>query len=364
MLKVLVIKPSSLGDIIHCAEAVESIARARLDCRVSWVVNSEYADFVRELPGVFDALAFPRSRFRLSRFPFWLPEAASWFVSLRQGFDVAVDFQGLQRSGLMALWSGAQERFGFREAREASWIYYNRPVEVPRSLCHAGDKVNYLASQVLERSDLLSSASRAQTVPGTSENGERFRITVPNAVHEAVRSVLGDVRGPILALCPGSRWASKRWPTARWVELLGLLAKAHSDVHPVFLGAPDERAEIEAIIGEARVPADCLAGRVDLWQTAAVLESAVAAVTMDSAPLHLAVAVGTPTVSLFGPTDPERVGPRGEEHRILRKDLDCLGCYERECPLERRVCLPEVDAREVLEAVESTFQSITPKITQ
>ena len=354
MVKVLVIKPSSLGDIIHAAGGVESIARRCPDCQVSWLVNEEYASFVSELPGVYEALPFPRGRFRRQRFPLWLPEVASWLRGLRRGFDVAVDLQGLQRSGLMARFSGARERFGPLTARELGWIHYNRRIAIPDELHHAVDRVNYLVEQVIARSAFLLSDGGGGPPPVRT-----FRMPVPPAAGDLPRAELGDDLGDdqrdILALCPGTRWPSKRWPAERWVELLELLGKRQPRLRPVFLGAPAEATSIEAIVGKATVPSRSLAGRIDLWGAAAVLESAVAAVTMDSAPLHLAAAVGTPTISLFGPTDPGRVAPRGPRHQVLRKDLDCLRCYCKECPLERRACLPDIGAEEVLEALEKVM---------
>ncbi len=347
MVKVLVIKPSSLGDIIHSAAAVEAIARSRPDCRVSWLVNEEYAEFVRELPGVFDVLPFPRGRFRRHGFPFWLPRAASWLWSLRGDFDVAVDLQGLQRSALMARVSGARERFGPRNARELAWMHYNRPVDVPAELRHAVDRVNHVAREVLARSECLVSDGVRAAAPR-----QDYRLPVPAAARSAAQARLGNSSGPLLALCPGARWSSKLWPEERWVELLRGLRERHGEIEPVFLGTPGEAAAIDEILRRSAVPGRSLAGRIDLWQTAAVLESAAAAVTLDSAPLHLAAAVGTPTVALFGPTDPRRVAPRSPEHTVLRPDLDCLGGYERHCPLERRVCVPDVEAADVLEALE------------
>ncbi|HLU47935.1 MAG TPA: glycosyltransferase family 9 protein, partial [Planctomycetota bacterium] len=90
----------------------------------------------------------------------------------------------------------------------------------------------------------------------------------------------------------------------------------------------------------------------------AMLEASAVAITLDSAPLHLASAVDTPTISLFGPTDPARVAPRSEEHVVLRRtELECLACYERRCPLRRRACLPDLPAGDVLDRLEGMLRS-------
>ena len=111
--KILVVKPSSLGDILHAAPAIQMLANSGSKPLVSWVANDTYVDFVAGLPGVAEAIPFPRGRLRLGSIPCWVPEVSSLLKRLRQDFQVAVDFQGLQRSGLMTFFSGAIERFGF-----------------------------------------------------------------------------------------------------------------------------------------------------------------------------------------------------------------------------------------------------------
>ncbi len=359
MVKVLVIKPSSLGDIIHAAEGVERIARSRADCRLTWLVNSEYVDFVREFPGVSHALGFPRSRFRAGRFPLWVPAAVRWLAGLRGEFDVVVDLQGLQRSAIMTRATGARERFGLASARELAWLHYNRRVEVPATIEHAVDRVNYAVDRVLESSAVLAVASSR-----IARAASRLRVP-EDARRRAAELVATDPR-PLLVLCPGARWPSKLWPAERWGDLLRGLQQRHAELRPVFVGAPGEQHLVDEARGcaaksggDAAANVESLVGKASIWDTAALMERAAAVVTMDSAPLHLAVAVGAPTVSFFGPTAPERVGPRGEQHRILRRDLDCLSCYERRCPLPQRVCLPETTADEVLDAVASVLRSVS-----
>lgn len=353
MVKVLIIKPSSLGDIIHAAPAVERIAAAAPDIHLTWVAKEVYVPFVQGLPGVDEVVSFPRQRFRAGRFPLFLPEAIAWSGRLR-GFDLAVDLQGLQRSGLMARLSGAQERFGPRDARELAWLHYDHPIEIPAGIRHAIDRLDFLADAVIEQSAVLATArgSHERTKDRADPEGSPFRLPIPDASHREAESLLGGAQR-LVALCPGTRWESKRWPVSRWARLVRELTRELPDVRPVILGAADERDLSREILSQADASAPLdLVGKGDLWTTAAILERAECVVALDSAQLHLAAAVGTPTVSLFGPTDPLRFAPRGEEHRVLRREeLTCLGCHKHECPLERRACLPDLEVEPVLEAV-------------
>lgn len=353
MVRVLVIKPSSLGDLIHAAGAVRAIADANPHASISWLVNEEYVDLVREFPGVSEVIPFPRRRLSLRRFPRCVPDAISWFRALRRDFDVAIDLQGLQRSALFARASGARERFGPRSARELGWIHYNRRVSIPAELVHAVDRLNRIAEHVLVESRFLRSDGATPAFDP--------RLSVPARAAERAHDVIAEIAPgdpALVAICPGTRWESKEWPEAQWIELLRAIHAQRWSLHPVLLGAASEAPRIDAILRAAAVPAANLAGRIDLWTTAAVLERSACAVTLDSAPLHLAAAVGTPVVALFGPTDPARVGPRGVPSRVLRRDdLTCLECYERRCPLPRRVCLPDLSADRVLDALEELLGS-------
>lgn len=364
MVKVLIIKPSSLGDIIHAAGAVERIATAAPDIQLTWVANEPYVSFVRGLPGVDDVLSFPRQRFVAGRFPLFLPEAIAWARKLR-GFDIAVDLQGLQRSGLMARLSGAEERFGPRDARELARLHYNQPIDIPAGLLHAVDRLDFVADAVIERSAVLARArGDDRAAPSRPDPDERsadpfggrlpFRLTIPHASRDEAAALLKGTERAV-ALCPGTRWASKRWPVSRWARLVRGMTTDLRGVRPVILGAADEQQLVREILSQADVAGVAplnLVGKGDLWTTAAILERATCVVALDSAQLHLAATVGTPTVSLFGPTDPLRFAPRGDEHRVLRREeLTCLGCHKRECPLERRACLPDLEVETVLEAV-------------
>ena len=349
MVKVLVIKPSSLGDIIHSAPGVERLARSRADCDVTWVANSEYVDFVRDLPGVCRVVDFPRSALRRGRWSRSAPALTRWLRELRGGFDIAIDLQGLQRSSLMARLSGAGERYGLADAREGSWIHYNHRIEVPADLHHAIDRVEYTIDEVLRTSSTLG-------IVDPQPASSAFRLSVPETARRRAREIRSQDPRPLVVLCPGARWQSKLWPAARWGELLTLLSRNLSELRPIFLGAPGEVHVVEAIHGTTTARAESLVGELGLWETVALFEQAAAAVTMDSAPLHMAVAVGTPSVSFFGPTSTERVGPREPMHRVLQEDLDCLACYERRCPLDERACIPQTSGQRALDALRSIVQ--------
>jgi lipopolysaccharide heptosyltransferase I len=341
---VLVVKPSSLGDIIHAAGAVAGLAQACPSCRIAWVVNEGYASFVREFPGVDRVVAFPRERFRMHRLPRAVSDAVAWCRGLEPTFDVAIDLQGLQRSGLITRCSKAPERFGPRTARELGWLHYNRRIDLAPAGPHVVDQHFHMVEQVLARSRHFESS-------GPLARPEKA-LVVPEANRQAFKARYPDFDCDV-ALFPGTRWESKLWTETSWSGLADELA-GDGTLRVAFLGAPFEQNLIERIVANVRTTrgVTSLVGELDLWDTALALSRVRCAVTMDSAPLHLAAALGTPTVSLFGPSRPERVAPRGAQHQVLRHDsLDCLGCNKKRCPLAVRRCLPEMEVERVALAV-------------
>ena len=356
MVKILVVKPSSLGDLLNAAPAVELLSRAPSKPSISWVVNEEYTDFVKSFPGVAEVIPFPRQRMRWGSFPRWVPGIVRWLRGLRRDFQVAVDFQGLQRSGLMTRFSRAPERFGLRDARELGWIHYNRRILLSPECIHALDRCIDLAGQVLARSAFLGCdpAAAGRELEFWKAGMGAWRLPVPEEHRSFAKAALGDDGASRVALCPGARWKSKLWPAESWIDLVRRIRSAHPRIELLVLGGSGEVETATRICEGSGDAVKSWAGETTPWQAAALLERCRAAVTLDSALLHMAASLGVPTVSLFGPTDPARLAPRGPGHRVLRRSgLECLACRERRCPLPRRQCLVDIPAEDVLEALES-----------
>ncbi|MFZ2089409.1 MAG: glycosyltransferase family 9 protein, partial [Desulfobaccales bacterium] len=146
-----------------------------------------------------------------------------------------------------------------------------------------------------------------------------------------------------------ARWPTKLWPEAHWARLAAWLAR-EKGFQVIITGSPADRELAEEIVSQTGAPLLNLAGRTSLEELAALLQMARLAVTTDTGPMHLACALGTPVVALFGPTAPWRTGPFGEGHQVLRLPLPCSPCFRRQCPEPR--CLRELPASAAREAVE------------
>jgi lipopolysaccharide heptosyltransferase I len=335
---ILVVKPSSLGDILHTFPAVDLLRREFPDAGITWLVNDNLSGLIDLLPGVDEVILFRRQRWGHIRH--W-HECVPFVRDLRQrGFDLAIDFQGLLRSALLAWLSGAPTRIGFHSARECGRMFYTEKVMVPANLNHAVDRNVFLVQS------------------GLRLEGE-MRMPPLRQHHDFVKFArqlmqehrLEEGRG-VLAVAPGTRWESKRWPEDSFARVLDAIAQERPQTAIWLLGSEDEKALAEEVRTACRVatPAN-LAGKTNLGALCEMLRASDALLTNDSGPMHLAAALGVPTIAIFGPTSAALTGPYGQEHRVFTASCSSGPCFRRRCPLGERECLESISPRKVAEAI-------------
>lgn len=327
--RILLIKPSSLGDIVHAMPTCAAIRRAYPKARLTWLVKREWAGLVERIDGV--DRVWPVE----STFKGWLSQVSPLRA---ERFDLVVDLQGLFRSAVIGWFTGSSLLVGFENGREGSPWFYSRRVPVPQSEMHAVDRYLLVAKAV-----------------GAVESGApAFCFRLPQTDYNEVDRVLnrfGVTPGMSwVAMNVSARWPTKRWPAASFAEVAdGLQQEGCGAV--VMIGGPDERADIAEVNRMMKTPAIDLAGATTVGLLPALLSRASLLITNDSGPMHVAAAVGTPIVSLFGPTSAIRTGPYGVGHDVLTGKVPCSPCFSRTChntlPLE---CLKMVSPQQVLAA--------------
>jgi len=327
--RILFIKPSSLGDIVHAMPVLAALRRRFPLVSVTWLVKRQWAGVVERIEGVDDICVVA-------------PGLAGWLSQVprlrAQGFDLAVDLQGLFRSGAMAWLSGCATRIGFANAREGSpWLYTHR-VPVPATEMHAVDR--YL---------LVARALGAQ-----AQGEPEFRFRPLSDDRSLVADLLSRQGMPAdaswIAMNVSARWATKRWPRESFAAVADRLQQEGVG-RVVLIGGPDEQADTEAVRRLMRTaPAD-LTGQTKVGLLPALLQAASLLITNDSGPMHVAAAVGTPVVALFGPTSPVRTGPYGRPHLALTSGVACSPCFSRQCRNQVQLeCLTGISPARVLEA--------------
>jgi ADP-heptose:LPS heptosyltransferase len=157
-----------------------------------------------------------------------------------------------------------------------------------------------------------------------------------------------DYSRPLVLLHPATRWKTKTWEERNWVILADMLHEAYGATI-VVTGSPADKTLINGIVSATETEAINSAGVFNLNELAFLQMQASVLVTPDSGPMHLAAAVGTPVVALFGPTDPSLTGPYGDGHTIISREMDCRPCLKRQCTT--KVCMAQITPREVCEAV-------------
>jgi len=311
--RIAIIKLSSLGDVLHALPVARALRRALPDAHLTWVVEAREYAILRDQPDL-DAVVPVDTR--LWRRLVWRPSGAREVLSKvgrlrerirRASFDVAIDLQGLLKSGLLTAYTGAPVRIGFSAGRcRERWnaLFTNRHVTPPLSARHVVEQ--YLA--------LLAPLG---IDPGPVE----FHVPVPAAAEHRMEELLvkeGVKPGDrLVAINPGAGRANKRWPVARFSALAERLA-SEAGARLLLLWGPDEAFMARDIALALPGHSALLAPPTDLGELTALLKRCRLMIANDTGPLHLAAALGTPALGLFGPTRAERNGPYGPRCRGLQ----------------------------------------------
>ncbi len=291
--KLLIVRPSALGDVARTVPAAASLRRLLPQARIDWLVQDTYADAVAHHPGVDHVVAFPRQRFgRIWRSGREVRHAWQWAGQLkRAGYDAVVDLQGLFRSGLFTWLTRSPLRIGFRNTREMAHCAYNRAHVVDAKL-HTVDRM--LALLEAEGCPPVHDM-QLYVPPDDAQWADRY-------LHE---NSLAD--RPFVALAPTAQWRCKCWPLDRFTEVARRLLQHNLVDRVVVLAAPRERAYVQPMLDALGEQA--LLPSTSFGQVMAIILRCRGLIANDSAPLHIAVGFAKPLVAIFGPTDPALVGP-------------------------------------------------------
>jgi lipopolysaccharide heptosyltransferase I len=339
LLKILILKPSSLGDVVQALPVLRLLKRHFPSSEIHWWIESRFAGLLEDDPDLSGLVRFERRRWAAARH--W-PELWRSVLGLReQRFDWVIDLQCLARSATMGWLANGDFFIGLDETREGARGFYDLAVPRPEGTPHAVDR--YLA--VLDRL-------------GVPRHWNFDWLPARPGIAAEVARRWPATRGRWVILQPGARWPNKRWPVEYFSELARLLAGHFPEHRFAILGAAEDHPLGETIARAA--PEQCLdlTGRLTLPEMIEWIRLSELMVTNDTGPMHVAAALGKRLVALFGPTDPRRTGPYGQLDHVLRLDLPCSPCLKPRCayfqPFE---CLRGLKPAVVLEAVEKRLSA-------
>lgn len=331
---ILIVKLSAIGDVIHALPVAHSLKRNYPQARITWVVEKPAYDLLTNNPDIDEIIIFDKPKFKtLSGLIRHAPE----FVRLlrQKKFDLALDLQGLFKSGMISFLSGASERLVYENTREGSQFLSTRVLG------------KYRTGHVVERClDVVRSLGCQVNEPVFTLNitGDEAELTKKIAIQAGL-----NLEKPYVVFALGANWPNKILPYEHFAELSDRLYR--DNIIPVMIGGKGERVLAELISAITSIPPVDLTGKTTLKQLAYVIQKASAFVGGDTGPMHLSAAVGTPTVALMGPTDKIRNGPYGQESSAIVIPHDCAGCWQRRCP-KKWDCLQSIPVDQIYDAVQ------------
>ena len=338
-MNILIVKLSAVGDVIHTLPSLAALRRCYPQAHISWVVEEAASDLLADHPMLDRVLVSRRKRWLRDlregrRRTAVLREIREFLHVLRdRPYDLVVDFHGLFKSAVLVWLSGGKRRLGYDSLQEGSGLVLNE--KIPEDMGkHAVDRYLDLPRHL-----------------GCETPKPEFPIALQEAHFARVRELLAafavDTSRGFVAVSPVAYWETKLWDEAKFAALCDRIVR-ELGLPVVFTGESPE-GPVERIRSIMQAPSASAAGQTSLRELAALYRGASVVLTTDSGPMHLAAAVGTPVVALFGPTSPARTGPYGEGHTVIRRGLDCSPCFRKVC--ETRECMKAIGVDEVFEAV-------------
>ncbi|MCE9607001.1 MAG: glycosyltransferase family 9 protein [Planctomycetia bacterium] len=357
---ILIVKLSSLGDVIHTLPAAQALRRRFPEARISWAVERAHSGVLRGLPFIDEIIEWDRRTWGT---------LGDFLGRLRKrNWDLAIDFQGLFRSAFTSWAARAKRRLGFAPLREGAHWFYNERVAAPKQPLHAVEKYlrlieplgaiypglplsrSYLGTAVPAAAEGLSSGVPVPTGP------EMFPLRTAEADRADIDAWLNErdfdsTQHRLVILNPHCRKEANIWPADRFAQLAGQLL-AQDDVRVAVSGGPVANQLCERIAASHGKRVWRADGAFSLLGSAELIRRASVFVTGDTGPMHIAAAVGTPIVAMFGPADPLRTGPYAADAEVLTKRLPCGPCFAKKCPLhhEPAKCMTDIGVEEVFAA--------------
>ncbi|MAB81036.1 MAG: lipopolysaccharide heptosyltransferase II [Planctomycetes bacterium] len=327
--RVLVVRLGAIGDVVNALVFATAIKREKPDTHIGWVVHPLVRPLVEGHPSVDHVHLWKRGG--------GLRELRRLVGEVRgERYDLAVDLQRIQKSALLARFSGARRRLGYdrRRAKEFSWLWSSERIQ-------SGDPIAHMVEHYLE-------FARHLGVGRAEREGDLHHLPAEPAAERWAEQRVGAFGAEPILLNLGATKPSNRWAPERWGELATCLSR-ESDIPLALVGGPNDRESADRALSKCRAAAvHDLVGKTDLPQLIALARRTRLFVTGDSGPMHIAAALGTPVVALFGAAEPRRTGPWGEGHRIVRERPECAPCGRRHCHQARHICMEDLTVQRVL----------------
>jgi heptosyltransferase-1 len=329
---ILIIRLSSLGDIIHTLPAFTALREKKPTAKIVWIVEENGREILELVPGIDRIVVAKTKEWRITSSQFW-SEFKSLRKDIRKRDQTAIDFQGLAKSGIVSYLSRAKKRIGFhrKNLKEpiASMFYTNQ------------------LNEVSEKIHVIQKNLKLLSLLGIEEEQFKFPLVIPDTHLRSAEKILADIghqdSQKLVVLNVGAAWETKRWAPDRWVELIHALNTDRKGLFFLLLwGNEEEKRIADSIQTKTSVSMVPFLGIKDVF---ALIKRADLVVSGDTFALQAACALSTPVVGIFGPTTPSRNGPFSTRDRVAFHEMECSHCYRRKC--ESIACLEKITSEEI-----------------
>lgn len=345
-MKILILKPSSLGDVVHALPVLRLLKLRYPASDIYWWIDVGIAALLEGDPDLAGVISFDRKRWS---YPWNWSELWDSLRRIRaHHFDWVIDLQSLARSGAMAWLANGRLLVGLDDAREGARGFYDVSVPRPSPNAHAVDWYRSVLTRL--------------RVP--TETPFTWMPSRPE-VAAAVAAKWPALGKRWILLNPGARWENKRWPAHYFAATVRHFTTTRDDLCFAVIGGVSDR-ELGRSIAAAN-PQRCrdLTGRTSLWEMVEWIRRSELVVSNDTGPMHIAAALGKPVIALFGPTNPRRTGPYGQGHVVLQRRLDCVPCMKDSCAHDRPLeCLQSITPELVNERIAGLLAARAPSSEQ
>ncbi len=325
MNRCLIVRLGALGDVVHAIPVAAALRRHFPSARIDWLVSAKHRELLELVPVIDDRVVASASAVGRLR---------------RRHYDVAIDLQGLIKSAMFARLSGAARVVGF----SANYVRERLASVFYTDAFDPGGSGSYDRRETRHVVDLNLSLLTVLDLPVEPPEFALDRVASTAADH--VRAAAG---GRYALLNPGAAWPNKRWPPDRFAAVARAIRDRHGLKSAVLWG-PGEEALANAIV-ESAGGAALITPRTSVRDLVAIARGAAVMVSGDTGPTHIASAVGTPIVGIYGPTRPSRNGPLSPLDVSVTRDAICRCHHLRQCT-QPRMCLLDIEVSEVVAAVD------------
>ncbi len=327
----LIIRLSSLGDVIHTLPAFAALRKHFPEAKISWLVEPKGKEILACVPGIDKIITAPPKQNARDLKKYW-KDIRSIRNQLKSKNLIAIDFQGLIKSAFLSYFSGAKTRIGFHRKNlkePAARLFYTEHLK-----------------EVPEDKHVILKNLRLLTLLGINENRLEFPLVLPEGLIHSVREKLNKLgysgQKKLVIINVGAAWKTKRWFPESWAKFIRLMEADDNVFFLILWGNDEEKAEAKKLNEQTGIP---LVPPLSLQEVMVLVKESSVVITGDTFALQAASAFLKPVVAIFGPTNPRRNGPFHPQSQVAFHELNCSYCYKRKC--QRPKCLKKISPEEI-----------------